>query len=118
MDTATRHEAECETAPEVEDESAPTVMRIVEDIVGCKWTLMILGLIRKGVNRPGAIQRAADGLTTKVMNERLSKMTRYGILERMSYAEVVPRVEYSLTKFGLGFIGVLDAIEELERMRN
>jgi DNA-binding HxlR family transcriptional regulator len=70
---------------------------MVEDIVGCKW------------------QQSVRGLTTKVLNERLRKLVRFGILDRQSFAEVPPRVEYRLTPFGEKFSGVLDAIRELER---
>lgn len=95
----------------------PTVARMVEDIVGCKWSLTVLLLVRKGVNRPGKIERSVSGLTTKVMNERLSKLVRYEILARVSFPEVPPRVEYILTEFGQKFTAILDAIETLEDQR-
>ena len=50
--------------------------------------------IRGGVTRPGQLVRTAEGLTTKVLNERLSKLVRYGVLEKISYPEIPPRVEY------------------------
>lgn len=87
---------------------------MVEDIVGCKWSLVVLQGIRGGTNRPGAIQRSIEGLSTKVLNERLTKMTRYGILEKHSYPELPPRVEYRLTPFGEKFASILDQIEALE----
>lgn len=95
--------------------SAPDVGAMVESIVGCKWSLHVLAEIRRGVNRPGALVRTADGLTTKVLNERLAKMVRFGILEKLAYAEVPPRVEYRLTPFGERFVTILDAIERLAR---
>lgn len=95
-------------------EHGPAIARMVEDIVGCKWTLTILQLIRQGTCRPGVIERSVDGLTTKVMNERLRKLVDYGILERCAYAEVPPRVEYELTIFGQEFGTILDIIEELQ----
>jgi len=58
-----------------------------------------------------------DGLTTKVVNERLAKMVAFGVLERTAYPEVPPRVEYRLTPFGERFNAVLDAIAELESER-
>ena len=87
---------------------------MVEDIVGCKWSLAVLGRVREGVRRPGALEASLPGLSAKVLNERLRKLVRYGILERMAYAEVPPRVEYRLTAFGTRFAGVLDAIAELD----
>jgi DNA-binding HxlR family transcriptional regulator len=92
----------------------PPAARLVEDIVGCKWSLCVLGLVRRGVVRPGALQRSYRGLTTKVLNERLRKLVRFGILERVAYPEVPPRVEYRLTPFGREFLVVLDSIERLE----
>ncbi|MCS6847622.1 MAG: winged helix-turn-helix transcriptional regulator [Anaerolineae bacterium] len=90
------------------------VSRMVEDVIGCKWSLAILQHVRRGICRPGALERDIPGLTTKVMNERLKKLVGYGILERLAYPEVPPRVEYRLTPFGEKFVGILDAIERLE----
>ncbi len=90
------------------------ISRMVEDVIGCKWSLTILQLIRQGTRRPGVLERSVAGLTTKVMNERLKKLVDYGILRRCAYAEIPPRVEYELTPFGQKFATILDAIEELE----
>lgn len=94
--------------------TAVTVPRMVEDIVGCKWSLAVLGLVRRGVCRPGAMEHAIDGLSAKVLNERLKKLVRYGILAKRSYPEVPPRVEYELTAFGLRLAAILDSIEQLQ----
>lgn len=88
---------------------------MVEDVVGCKWTLSVLGLVRKGVIRPGAMEKSVEGLTTKVLNERLRKLMNYGILQRHAYPEIPPKVEYKLTQFGKKFMKVLDAIDQLEK---
>lgn len=92
-----------------------TVAGMVESIVGCKWSLTVLGLVRRGVNRPGAMEHAVPGLTAKVLNERLRKLVRCGILARTAYPELPPRVEYTLTGFGQRFLGLLDDIENLQR---
>ena len=88
---------------------------MVEDIVGCKWSLAILGLVRDGVRRPGEMERAVPGLSKKVLNERLRKLQRFGIVARRAYAEIPPRVEYRLTPFGRKFSGLMDGVEALER---
>ncbi len=88
---------------------------MLEYIVGCKWSIRILTLIRQGVDRPGAITRSIDGLTTKVQNDCLNKMVAFGVLEKISYPEVPPRVEYKLTNFGQRFVAILDAIAQLQR---
>lgn len=95
--------------------SPPTVSRMVEDIVGCKWSLAVLGAVRGGVVRPGAIEHAIDGVSKKVLNERLAKLVRFGILAKTSYAELPPRVEYQLTPFGQKFCGLLDGVDALQR---
>lgn len=87
---------------------------MVESIVGCKWSLHVLAQIRKGIVRPGALERTAAGLTTKVLNERLSKFVRYGIVRRVAFPEVPPRVEYRFTPFGRRFLKLLDQIEQLQ----
>lgn len=95
--------------------AAPDVAGMVEDIVGCKWSLAVLAQIRMGVLRPGAMEHALSGLSTKVLNERLRKLVRYGIVARHAYPEVPPRVEYRLTLFGQKFTKLIDGVEELQR---
>jgi len=92
-----------------------SVAHIVENCVGCKWTLHILGQVRAGVCRPGQLERSAEGLTAKVLSERLGKLVRYGILEKQSFLEVPPRVEYRLTEFGQRLLSIFDQIEQLQQ---
>ncbi len=92
----------------------PQVRRMVENVIRFKWSLTVLDHIKNWINRPGAMERATDGLTTKVLNERLRKHVRFGILNKTVYPEVPPRVEYALTEFGDKFIGLLDTIDRLE----
>ena len=70
----------------VDDDTVP-VAAMVEGIVGCKWALSLLDHLEQGVRRPGELQRRVDGLSTKVMNERLRKMVRFGILARTEFPE-------------------------------
>ena len=95
-------------------EKIPDVAEVVEAVFGCKWSLRILGLIRKGTCRPGAIERELEGLTSKVQNYYFRRMVTLGILKRIVYPEVPPHVEYRLTDFGLRFMPILDSIEELQ----
>lgn len=88
--------------------------RMVETIYGCKWSLTVYQLLANGINRPGAMVRSVEGLTTKVLNECLRKNTKFGILERVNYNEVPPRVEYKVTEFGTKFIRILDELEKLQ----
>ncbi|MGD9597061.1 MAG: winged helix-turn-helix transcriptional regulator [Steroidobacteraceae bacterium] len=93
----------------------PPAARMVEDIVGCKWSLIVLDLVARGVARPGAMQRGVPGLTAKVLNERLRKLLRFGLIEREVFAEVPPHVEYRLTPLGRRFGDILERIAALDR---
>jgi DNA-binding HxlR family transcriptional regulator len=93
----------------------PDVAEVVETVFGCKWSLRILGLIRRGVCRPGAIDRELAGLTPKVRNYYFRRMVDLDILERVVFPEVPPHVEYRLTDFGWRFMPILDAIDRLQR---
>jgi len=88
--------------------------RMVEAIFGCKWSLTVYQLLESGVIRPGEMVRSVDGLTTKVLNDCLKKNTDFGILKRITYNEVPPRVEYEVTPFGNKFVRILDEIEKLQ----
>jgi DNA-binding HxlR family transcriptional regulator len=90
------------------------VSRMVEEVLGCKWTVSILRCIQQGICRPGMIEQSIPGLTTKVLNERLRKLVGFGILRREAYPEIPPHVEYHLTAFGEKFGSILEAIERLE----
>lgn len=87
-------------------------MQIIEDVFGCKWTIRIIAEIRVGNRRPGAIRRALDGLSEKVLNERLQKLIDYRMIERNQISEKPLAVEYALTSFGKRFLPVLDAVKQ------
>lgn len=88
--------------------------RILEKIYGCKWSLTVYQLLANGINRPGKMVSHVDGLTTKVLNECLRKNIQFGILKRIAYNELPPRVEYEITDFGKKFMRVLDELEKLQ----
>lgn len=87
---------------------------MVETIYGCKWSLTVYQLLAQGITRPGEMVRSVEGLTTKVLNECLRKNVAFGILDRIAYPEIPPRVEYVVTPFGKKFLRILDSIETLQ----
>ena len=88
--------------------------RMVETVVGCKWSLTVVDLVQQGICRPGAMERSVEGLTAKVLNDCLRLLVSYNILEKRSYPEVPPRVEYYFTPFGLEFAKTLQSLDALE----
>lgn len=87
---------------------------MVQSVVGCKWSLAVLDAVRRGVHRPGEMERDCQGISNKVLHERLRKLERFGVLERRVFAESPPHVEYHFSSFGEKFLGVLRAVEELQ----
>ena len=91
------------------------VAAVIEAVFGCKWSLSILSLIRRGVCRPSAIEKEIEGLTPRVKNYYFRRMIELGILEKTVYPEVPPHVEYKLTNFGQRFLPIIDSIEQLQQ---
>ncbi len=91
------------------------VASMVESIVGCKWSVGLLRLLADGCSRPSAILRASPGLSAKVMNERLRKLLRFGIVCRTVFGDKPPvEVEYVLTSFGRRFMGIIKEVRRLQ----
>ena len=89
--------------------------RMVETIVGCKWSLTVFQLLSEGINRPGEMVRAVDGLSAKVLNQCLKRNVEFGIVEKQVFAQVPPKVEYHITEFGEQFIEILASLDKLQR---
>lgn len=94
--------------------SAKSAYSQLEDVVGCKWSVSVLQAVAEGVSRPGALERHVQGISTKVLSERLRKLTTYGLLAKHVYAEVPPRTEYSLTQNGQKLVSIVDQIKLLD----
>lgn len=87
---------------------------MVETIVGCKWSLTVYQLLANDINRPGEMVKSVEGLTTKVLNQCLRKNMEFGILDKISYPEIPPRVEYQVTPFGQRFMAILKDLQNLQ----
>src|SRR5580765_2603449 len=86
--------------------------RVVLDRIAEKWTgLVILGLA-DGTLRFGQLRERIGGVSAKVLTETLRAMQRDGLLTRRVYAEVPPRVEYSLTPLGRSLREPLGVVQE------
>lgn len=89
--------------------------RMVDTIYGCKWSLTVYQLLASGVQRPGEMVCSVEGLSTKVLNQCLKKNIEFGILDKVIYNELPPRVEYQVTEFGQKFLHILDELEKLQQ---
>lgn len=79
-------------------------------LIGDRWKVLILRDLMEGTRRFGELKKSLGSITQKVLTANLRQMEDTGLLTRKVYAEVPPRVEYTLTDTGYSLRPVLDAI--------
>ena len=79
-------------------------------LIGNKWKALILRDLMPGTKRFGELKKSIDTVSQKVLTAQLRDMEANGLVHREVYAEVPPRVEYSLTKLGQSLKPILDAM--------
>lgn len=82
------------------------------DLIGNKWTPLILRDLANGERRFSQLERSLLGISPKTLSERLKKLEKAHVLSRRCYPEVPPRVEYSLTAKGYALIPVIDTMRD------
>lgn len=70
-------------------------------LIGSKWKLLIIRDLMNGTRRFGELRKSLVGISQRVLTASLRELEADGLVHRCVYAEVPPRVEYSLTKIGL-----------------
>jgi DNA-binding HxlR family transcriptional regulator len=81
-------------------------------LIGSKWSMLLLCILADGPVRNGELGRRAGGISQKMLTQTLRELERHGIVHREDYAEVPPRVEYSLTPLGRSLAQLVRGIEE------
>ncbi|NJL80935.1 MAG: helix-turn-helix transcriptional regulator [Richelia sp. RM2_1_2] len=81
-------------------------------LIGGRWKVLIIRELLSGVKRFGELQRALLGITQKMLTQQLREMEEHGIVHRKVYAEIPPKVEYSLTPLGESLQPILQAMHE------
>lgn len=84
--------------------------RVVLQRIGDKWTALVLQVLSDGPRRFSSIRSAVQPVTPKVLTQTLRTLERDGLLTRRIYAEVPPRVEYTLTSLGETLLEPLEAV--------
>lgn len=79
-------------------------------LIGSKWKVLILRDLMPGTKRFGELRRSIGSVSQKVLTAQLRDMEACGPVDRRVYAEVPPRVEYSLTELGRSLRPILDAM--------
>jgi DNA-binding HxlR family transcriptional regulator len=88
------------------DERCP-VCRTAEIVCG-KWTLLLIRDLAEGRSRFGELERSLQGISPRTLSLRLRGLEEGGIVERSTFPEVPPRVEYALTEKGRALIPIVD----------
>lgn len=91
-----------------------TAYHCLEDVIGCKWSAGVVAAISEGVKRPGRLERYIPGISKKILNERLKRLTDYGIIDRTEFSGTMPHVEYNLTAPGKKLAKILRQIRKLQ----
>ena len=91
------------------DEMVCPIARTAEIISG-KWTLLIIRDLASGVKLFNQLERSLHGISPKTLSERLRSLEEESIIVRKTFAEVPPRVEYSLTEKGRDLIHVIESM--------
>ncbi len=79
-------------------------------LIGEKWKVLILRDLISGTKRFGELKKSISSISQKVLTQQLRTMEKDGLVKRKVYAEVPPRVEYSLTEQGCSLKPVLEAL--------
>ncbi|MCC8424926.1 helix-turn-helix domain-containing protein [Mucilaginibacter sp. UR6-11] len=80
--------------------------------IGNKWKPIIINVIGVRTIRFGQLDSIIPHISRKVLTEQLKELEEDGLLERLAYKELPPRVEYKLSEKGLAFLPILDNIKE------
>ena len=81
-------------------------------IIGNRWTPLIVRDLARGKRRFSELERSLTGISPKTLSERLKRLEEAGVVARACFAEVPPRVDYSLTAKGYSLLPVIESMRE------
>jgi DNA-binding HxlR family transcriptional regulator len=80
--------------------------------IGGKWKVLIIYAISKNANRFSLLQKVMPDISKQMLVNQLRELEEDKIIERIIYAEIPPRVEYKMTKYGQSLMPVIGVIQE------
>jgi DNA-binding HxlR family transcriptional regulator len=93
-------------------DSATCGVAACAEIIGAKWTALLVHDLSEGSRRFSELEHSCCGISPRTLAERLRELEQQGIVERHSYAESPPRVEYTLTPKGEALLPITAAMRE------
>src|SRR5581483_10615986 len=85
------------------------------EIISGKWTLLIIRDLATGTKRFSQLERSLHGISPKTLSERLFSLEHEGIITRQTFAEVPPKVEYTLTEKGQDLVSLIETMRSYGR---
>ncbi len=80
------------------------------EVIGGKWKCVILCHLTHGTKRTNELKRAMPGITQKMLTQQLRELEDDGIINRITYNQVPPKVEYELSEYGWSLKSILDTL--------
>ena len=85
------------------------------DILSGKWTILLIRDLADGRTRFCELERSLEGISPRTLSLRLRVLEEHGIIERRTFPEVPPRVEYSLTEKGRALVPIIEDMRSYGR---
>lgn len=83
---------------------------LIGEVLYGKWKIRLLWFIHEGHKRPSELQRKIPDASRRVLNIQLNELEQHELISKVIYPVVPPKVEYSLTEFGMTLIPVISAL--------
>lgn len=85
-------------------------LELVMDMIGGRWKTIVLFHLKDGVMRSGELQRSLHGIANKMFTQTVRELEQTGLVERIVYPTVPPKVEYKLTPMGESVMPVVESL--------
>jgi DNA-binding HxlR family transcriptional regulator len=87
-------------------------LHLTKEVLNGKWKPALLNAISMDIKRPSEMLRLLPGATRRVLGVQLKELEAHGMIEKKTYPQLPPRVEYSLTEIGWSLMPVIDAMNQ------
>lgn len=87
-------------------------MELTVYLIGGKWKIPILWNLKEGTMRFGEIKQQLGSVTPKMLTQQLRELEEAGLIKRLVYAEIPPRVEYLLTEDAITILPILEQLSQ------
>ncbi|MDD4557249.1 MAG: winged helix-turn-helix transcriptional regulator [Alphaproteobacteria bacterium] len=94
------------------EKNVDLIDNLIMELIGNRWKLIIIKNLMDGTKRFGELKKQVGDITQKVLTTNLKILEQHGLLVREVYAQIPPRVEYTLTSVGESLKPIIDALME------